>query len=100
MVFKVNEGRPNVVDLIKSGKVHLIINTPLGRASFYDEQSIRRAAMQYSVPSITNDDRANAATKAIEGIKVKCWRFEVCRNTIISTDRRITSHKDSPRIQA
>ena len=36
-VFKVNEGRPNIVDLIKTGKVDLIINTPLGRESFYDE---------------------------------------------------------------
>ena len=69
MVYKVNEGRPNVVDLIKSGKIHLIINTPLGRASFYDEQSIRRAAMQYSVPSITTMTGANAATKAIEAIQ-------------------------------
>jgi carbamoyl-phosphate synthase large subunit len=69
MVFKVNEGRPNVVDLIKSGKIHLIINTPLGRASFYDEQSIRRAAMQYSVPSITTLTGANAAAKAIEAMQ-------------------------------
>jgi len=69
MVYKVNEGRPNVVDLIKSGKINLIINTPLGRASFYDEQSIRRAAMQYGVASITTMTGANAATKAIEAIQ-------------------------------
>ncbi|HZS46140.1 MAG TPA: carbamoyl-phosphate synthase large subunit [Blastocatellia bacterium] len=69
MVYKVNEGRPNVVDLIKSGKINLIINTPLGRASFYDEQSIRRAAMQYGVPSITTMTGAKAATKAIEAVQ-------------------------------
>jgi len=44
-VYKVNEGRPNIVDLIKTSKVHLVINTPLGRESFYDEKSIRRAAI-------------------------------------------------------
>src|SRR3712207_7495101 len=38
-VYKVNEGRPNVVDLIKSDGIDLIVNTPLGRASFYDERS-------------------------------------------------------------
>ena len=52
-VFKVNEGRPNIVDLVKTGKVDLIINTPLGRESFYDEKSIRRAAIRYKVPCIT-----------------------------------------------
>src|SRR6202167_6678017 len=40
-VFKVNEGRPNIVDLVKTGKVDMVINTPLGRESFYDEKSIR-----------------------------------------------------------
>ncbi|MGA9633578.1 MAG: carbamoyl-phosphate synthase large subunit, partial [Candidatus Acidiferrales bacterium] len=52
-VYKVNEGRPNIVDLVKTGKINLIINTPLGRESFYDEKSIRRAAMRYNVPCIT-----------------------------------------------
>jgi len=46
-VFKVNEGRPNIVDLVKTGKIDLVINTPLGRESFYDEKSIRRAAIRY-----------------------------------------------------
>ena len=40
-VYKVNEGRPNVVDLIKSKKIHLVVNTPLGRESFFDEKAIR-----------------------------------------------------------
>jgi carbamoyl-phosphate synthase large subunit len=43
--YKVNEGRPNVADLVKSREIDLIINTPLGRTSFYDERSIRRAAI-------------------------------------------------------
>src|SRR3989475_7384648 len=49
-IFKVNEGRPNIVDLVKTGKIDLVINTPLGRESFYDEKSIRRAAIRYNIP--------------------------------------------------
>jgi carbamoyl-phosphate synthase large subunit len=41
------------VDYIKRGDIALIINTPLGRASHYDEQAIRRAALQYNVPCVT-----------------------------------------------
>ncbi|PON18703.1 carbamoyl phosphate synthase large subunit [Candidatus Entotheonella serta] len=68
-VFKVNEGRPNVVDLIKSDEIDLIVNTPLGRASFYDERSIRRAAMQYSVLTFTTLTGANAAVSAIAALR-------------------------------
>ncbi len=68
-VFKVNEGRPNVVDLIKSDEIDLIVNTPLGRASFYDEKAIRRAAMQYNVVTFTTLTGANAAASAIESLR-------------------------------
>jgi carbamoyl-phosphate synthase large subunit len=64
-VFKVNEGRPNVVDHIKQGEIALIINTPLGRASHYDEQAIRRAALQYSVPCVTTMTGAHALVEAL-----------------------------------
>jgi carbamoyl-phosphate synthase large subunit len=74
-VYKVNEGRPNVVDLIKSRHIHLIINTPLGRASFYDDRSIRRAAVQYRVPCITTLTGARAAVEAIEALQKE--RLEV-----------------------
>ena len=65
-VFKVNEGRPNIVDQIKQGEVALIINTPLGRASHYDEQAIRRAALQYNVPCVTTMTGAQALVEALE----------------------------------
>ncbi len=68
-VYKVNEGRPNVVDLIKSDEIDLIVNTPLGRASFYDERSIRRAAMQYNVVTFTTLTGANAAVSAIAALR-------------------------------
>jgi len=67
-VFKVNEGRPNIVDLVKTGKVDLIINTPLGRESFYDEKSIRRAAVRYRVPCITTMSAAQAAARGIRAL--------------------------------
>jgi carbamoyl-phosphate synthase large subunit len=67
-VYKVNEGRPNVVDLIKTGKIQLVINTPLGRESFYDERSIRRAAVRYNVPCITTLSAASAAARGIRAM--------------------------------
>ncbi len=68
-VYKVNEGRPNIVDLIKTAKVDLVINTPLGRESFYDEKSIRRAAIRYNIPCITTLSAATAAAKGIRAMK-------------------------------
>ncbi len=64
-VFKVNEGRPNIVDLIKRGEIALVINTPVGRASHFDEQAIRRAALQYNVPCVTTMTGAQAIVEAI-----------------------------------
>ena len=64
-VFKVNEGRPNIVDHVKQGEIALVINTPLGRASHYDEQAIRRAALQYNVPCVTTMTGAHALVEAL-----------------------------------
>ncbi|HKQ53813.1 MAG TPA: ATP-grasp domain-containing protein, partial [Pyrinomonadaceae bacterium] len=64
-VFKVNEGRPNIVDHIKRGEVALVINTPLGQTSHFDEQAIRRAALQYNVPCVTTMTGAQAVVEAI-----------------------------------
>jgi carbamoyl-phosphate synthase large subunit len=67
-VFKVNEGRPNIVDLVKTAKIDLVINTPLGRESFYDEKSIRRAAIRYNIPCITTLAAAHAASLGIRAL--------------------------------
>jgi carbamoyl-phosphate synthase large subunit len=67
-VYKANEGRPNIIDLIKTGRVDLIVNTPLGRESFYDEKSIRRAAVRYKVPCITTLSAAQAAVRGIRAL--------------------------------
>jgi carbamoyl-phosphate synthase large subunit len=65
-VFKVNEGRPNIVDLIKRSEIALIINTPLGRVSHFDEQAIRRAALQHNIPCVTTMKGAQAIVEAID----------------------------------
>jgi carbamoyl-phosphate synthase large subunit len=72
-VYKVNEGRPNIVDLVKTGKVDLVINTPLGRESFYDEKSIRRAAVRYNVPCITTLSAARAAASGIRALAAQSF---------------------------
>ncbi len=64
-VFKVNEGRPNIADLIRQGEIALIVNTPLGKASFYDEQAIRKAALQFNVSCVTTMTGAEALIEAI-----------------------------------
>jgi len=68
-VLKVGEGRPHVVDRIKSGKVDLIVNTPLGRKSRFDEGAIRRAATTYGVPCITTLAGAAASVNAIRSLR-------------------------------
>jgi carbamoyl-phosphate synthase large subunit len=64
-VFKVNEGRPNITDFIKQGEISLIINTPLGKTSHFDEQAIRKAALQFNAPCVTTMTGAEALIEAI-----------------------------------
>ena len=64
-VFKVNEGRPNIADLIRQGDIDIIINTPLGKTSHFDEKAIRKAALQFNVPCVTTITGAEALVEAI-----------------------------------
>ena len=68
-VFKVGEGRPNVVDAIKNGEVQLVINTPLGAQSRFDEYEIGRSAIRHKVPAITTISGAQAAVRGIRNMK-------------------------------
>jgi carbamoyl-phosphate synthase large subunit len=68
-VYAVKEGRPNVVDLIKSDRIQLIINTPTGQESVFDDQAIRRAAVAGRVPAITTLAAARAAAEGIETLQ-------------------------------
>jgi carbamoyl-phosphate synthase large subunit len=69
VVFKVNEGRPNIADEIVNRKVDLVVNTPLGRESFFDDRAVRRAAMMHEVPCITTLTGAAAAVSAIRAMR-------------------------------
>jgi carbamoyl-phosphate synthase large subunit len=69
VVYKVNEGRPNVADEIVNRKIDLIVNTPLGRDSFFDDRAVRRAAMMHEVPCITTLTGAAAAVSAIRAMR-------------------------------
>ncbi|MDY0340509.1 MAG: carbamoyl-phosphate synthase large subunit [Coriobacteriia bacterium] len=68
-VRKVHEGRPNIVDAIVNGEVHLVINTPFGRETRSDGYHIRTAAVQHGVSNITTLAAALASVQAIEAIK-------------------------------
>ncbi len=68
-IYKVNEGRPHAVDYIKNGEIALVVNTPLGKASFYDEGAIRKAAYAYGVPCMTTLSAANAAVQGIRAMQ-------------------------------
>ena len=68
-IFKVNEGRPNAVDLLKNGEVQWVINTPLGRDAFFDESAIRREALRLKIPCLTNLSAALAACEAVETLR-------------------------------
>ena len=68
-VYKVQEGRPNVVDLIKGDRIHLIVNTPRGQDTFFDEKAIRRAAVLARIPTITTLSAANAAAEGIAALQ-------------------------------
>jgi carbamoyl-phosphate synthase large subunit len=68
-VYKVKEGRPNVVDLIKGERIHLIINTPHGAEPWFDEQAIRRAAVTARITTITTLSAARAAAEGIAALQ-------------------------------
>ncbi len=66
LVLKVHEGRPNSVDAIKNGEIDLVVNTPAGRLSEYDDSYIRKNAIRYKIPYITTTSAALSATKGIK----------------------------------
>ena len=68
-VYKVKEGRPNVVDLIKGDNIQLIVNTPSGPEPWFDEKAIRRAAVTARIPTITTLSAARAAAEGISALQ-------------------------------
>jgi len=70
-VFKVQEGRPNVVDLLKGDRIQLIVNTPRGQETIFDEKAIRRAAVLARIPTITTIAAAQAAVEGIASMQAR-----------------------------
>ena len=68
-VLKVHEGRPNAIDLLLSGRIQLLVNTPLGKLTQQDDYAIRRAALQHRVPYTTTLSAASAACDAIIALR-------------------------------
>ena len=71
VIYKVNEGRPSLADEIVNQNVAMVINTPLGRESFFDDKAVRRAAMMAGVPCITTITGAAAAVDAIRALRTE-----------------------------
>ena len=69
LILKLHEGRPNIDDAIKNGDIQLVINTPVGKASQYDDSYIRKAAITYKVPYITTIAAALAAAIGISAFR-------------------------------
>jgi carbamoyl-phosphate synthase large subunit len=68
-VYKVKEGRPDIVDSIKNGKVQLMLNTPMGKKSALDERAMRLAGLRYDVPCITTIEAADALIDALVSLR-------------------------------
>jgi len=64
-ILKLHEGRPNIEDAIKNGEIQLVVNTPAGKTSEFDDSYIRKAAIKYGVPYITTTAAAGAAARGI-----------------------------------
>ena len=64
-ILKVHEGRPNITDAIKNGEIHLVVNTPAGKASIHDDSYIRKEAIKHKVPYITTTAAAIATAMGI-----------------------------------
>ena len=75
-VLKVHEGRPNIEDAIRSGEIQLVINTPIGRQAAHDDKYLRRAALDYSVTTVTTLAAARAAVEGIAALQAQ--QLEVC----------------------
>ena len=75
-IKKVHEGRPNIVDAIKNGEIHLVVNTPAGKQSEYDDSYIRKNAIKYKIQYITTTAAALAATIGIKAMRTGAYKVK------------------------
>ena len=74
-IFKVGQGRPNIVDAMKNNEIDIIINTPLGGKARKDEYAIGQSAIRYKIPVFTTMSAAKALTRSIQTIKTSKFKF-------------------------
>jgi carbamoyl-phosphate synthase large subunit len=84
LVYKVGEGRPDIVDHIVTGDIALLINTPLGKKSQYDDYAIRRAAITYKVPYLTTMSATSAACDALIAMRTRTKEVRSLQERIAS----------------
>ena len=85
-IYKVGEGRPNIVDSIKNNEINLIINTPLGAQSRFDEYKIGKSAIKHSIPVVTTIAAAQAAIRAIRILQNNSLSYNSLQNIFKSHD--------------
>ena len=81
-VYKVGEGRPDIVDQIVSGEVAMLINTPMGKKSQYDDYAMRRAAITHSVPYFTTMSATSAACDALIALRSRTYQVRTLQERI------------------
>jgi len=81
-IFKVGEGRPHIVDGIVSGEVDLLINTPLGKKSQYDDYAMRRAAITHNIPYLTTMSAASAACDGLIALRSRAHTVRAIQDRI------------------
>ncbi|MCH7857872.1 MAG: carbamoyl-phosphate synthase large subunit [Gemmatimonadetes bacterium] len=81
-VFKVGEGRPNIVDQIVSGEVAMLINTPMGKKSQYDDYAMRRAAITHNIPYFTTMSATSAACDALIALRSRKYQVRTLQERI------------------
>jgi carbamoyl-phosphate synthase large subunit len=79
-VLKLHEGRPNILDIIKNREIHLVVNTPTGKLSKFDDSFIRKAAIKYKVPYITTLAGALAAGRGIAAARLQKHQVRSLQN--------------------
>jgi carbamoyl-phosphate synthase large subunit len=79
-VGKITSGSPNILDLLDSGAVKLVINTPSGRGGHLDEAKIRQRTITLNIPCITTIPAARAAVNGIRALKAKPFRVRALQD--------------------
>ncbi len=82
-VFKVGEGRPHIVDQIVSGEVAMLINTPMGKKSQYDDYAMRRAAITHNIPYFTTMSATSAACDALIALRSRTYQVRTLQERIV-----------------